>query len=85
MQAVFRPRLRILQQGLLALLLALAGLAAVPSFGQDLYPTFKERDVFADWALPPGSGASEEKRIVTAGSSRRSDATHAADAGSRWR
>src|SRR5919108_165725 len=52
----------------LALLLALAGLAVMPGFGQDLYPTFKERDVFADWALPPGSAASEEKRIVTEGS-----------------
>jgi CzcA family heavy metal efflux pump len=48
-----------------AVLLALAGLAVIPGFGQDLYPTFKERDVFADWALPPGSAASEEKRIVT--------------------
>ena len=52
----------------LAVLLALAGLAVAPGFGQDLYPTFKERDVFADWALPPGSAASEEKRIVTKGS-----------------
>jgi CzcA family heavy metal efflux pump len=51
-----------------AALLALAGLAVLPGFGQDLYPTFKERDVFADWALPPGSGASEEKRIVVEGS-----------------
>lgn len=51
-----------------AALLALGGLAVMPGFGQDLYPTFKERDVFADWALPPGSAGSEENRIVTEGS-----------------
>jgi CzcA family heavy metal efflux pump len=51
-----------------AALLALGGLAVLPGFGQDLYPTFKERDVFADWALPPGSAGSEENRIVTEGS-----------------
>jgi CzcA family heavy metal efflux pump len=51
-----------------AALLALGGLAVMPGFGQELYPTFKERDVFADWALPPGSAGSEENRIVTEGS-----------------
>jgi CzcA family heavy metal efflux pump len=49
-------------------LLALAGLAVMPGFGQDLYPTFKERDIFADWATPPGTSGSEEKRIVIKGS-----------------
>ena len=37
-------------------------------FGEELYPTFKERDVFADWATPPGTSAPEENRIVVEGS-----------------
>jgi Cu/Ag efflux pump CusA len=40
----------------------------MPGFGEELYPTFKERDVFADWATPPGSSGSEENRIVVKGS-----------------
>jgi CzcA family heavy metal efflux pump len=51
-----------------AVLLALAGVAAMSGFGEDLYPTFKERDVFADWATPPGTSGSEERRIVVEGS-----------------
>jgi CzcA family heavy metal efflux pump len=51
-----------------AALVALAGLALMPGFGQELYPTFKERDLFADWATPPGTSGSEEKRIVVKGS-----------------
>jgi Cu/Ag efflux pump CusA len=55
--------------GTLFLFIAVANLlAVVPGFGQDLYPTFKERDLFADWATPPGTSGSEEKRIVIKGS-----------------
>jgi CzcA family heavy metal efflux pump len=51
-----------------AALLALAGVSAMSGFGEELYPTFKERDVFADWATPPGTAGSEERRIVVEGS-----------------
>ena len=48
--------------------LAVAGLSVMTGFGEELYPTFKERDVFADWATPPGTSSSEERRIVVKGS-----------------
>jgi CzcA family heavy metal efflux pump len=48
--------------------LALAGLAALPSLGQELYPAFKERDFLMHWITPPGTSAPEERRIVTAAS-----------------
>jgi CzcA family heavy metal efflux pump len=68
-RAVLRPVIRRPWPALVAAgLLALAGLAVMPGFGQELYPTFKERDVFADWATPPGTAGSEEKRIVVNGS-----------------
>jgi CzcA family heavy metal efflux pump len=51
-----------------AALLAIAGVAAMSGFGEELYPTFKERDIFADWATPPGTSGSEENRIVVKGS-----------------
>jgi len=51
-----------------AMLLAVCGVAAISGFGEELYPTFKERDVFADWATPPGTSGSEENRIVVKGS-----------------
>ncbi len=51
-----------------AALLAIAGVSAMSGFGEELYPTFKERDVFADWATPPGTSGAEEKRIVVKGS-----------------
>jgi CzcA family heavy metal efflux pump len=51
-----------------AALLAVTGVAAMSGFGEELYPTFKERDVFADWATPPGTSSAEERRIVVEGS-----------------
>jgi Cu/Ag efflux pump CusA len=45
--------------------LAVAGLAAVPSLGQELYPAFKERDFLMHWITAPGTSAPEERRIVT--------------------
>ena len=51
-----------------AAVLAIAGVSAMSGFGEELYPTFKERDVFADWATPPGTSGAEENRIVVKGS-----------------
>src|ERR671922_139492 len=45
--------------------LALAGLLVGNGLGHNLYPEFKERDFFADWATPPGTSAPEETRITT--------------------
>jgi CzcA family heavy metal efflux pump len=51
-----------------SVLIAFSGAAALSGFGEELYPTFKERDIFADWATPPGTSGGEEKRIVIKGS-----------------
>ncbi|MDP9345774.1 MAG: efflux RND transporter permease subunit [Actinomycetota bacterium] len=48
-----------------ALALLLAGLAAAPTLGQELYPAFKERDFLMHWITPPGTSHPEERRIVT--------------------
>jgi len=45
--------------------LAVTGLAVGGGLGHNLYPEFKEQDFFADWATPPGTSASDEKRITT--------------------
>jgi CzcA family heavy metal efflux pump len=42
-----------------------AGLAVLPGLGQDLFPTFKERNFLIHWIAPPGTSATEESRIVT--------------------
>jgi CzcA family heavy metal efflux pump len=47
---------------------ALAGLAVVPAMGQDLFPTFKERDFLMHWVTKPGTSIQEERRIVTTAS-----------------
>jgi Cu/Ag efflux pump CusA len=46
-------------------LLVLAGLVAAPTLGQDLYPSFKERDFLMHWITAPGTSHPEERRIVT--------------------
>src|SRR3954454_25266532 len=43
----------------------IAGLAVVPRLGEDLFPTFKERDFLMHWISPPGTSIDEERRIVT--------------------
>ena len=48
-----------------ALALLLAGLAAAPTLGRELYPAFKERDFLMHWITPPGTSHPEERRIVT--------------------
>ncbi len=45
--------------------LLLAGLAAAPTLGAELYPAFKERDFLMHWITAPGTSHREEQRIVT--------------------
>jgi CzcA family heavy metal efflux pump len=47
---------------------AVAGLAALPALGQELYPAFKERDFLMHWITAPGTSAPEEQRITTTAS-----------------
>src|SRR3954469_1818866 len=46
-------------------LLVLAGLLAAPTLGENLYPSFKERDFLMHWITAPGTSHPEERRIVT--------------------
>jgi CzcA family heavy metal efflux pump len=48
-----------------AAVIAVAGLAALPTLGEELYPAFKERDFLMHWITPPGTSAPEENRITT--------------------
>jgi CzcA family heavy metal efflux pump len=50
--------------GLVALALLL-GVMVFPRLGQELFPTFKERDFLMHWISPPGTSIPEERRIVT--------------------
>jgi CzcA family heavy metal efflux pump len=43
----------------------LAGLLLVPFLGQDLFPTFKERDFLMHWVTRPGTSGEEMVRITT--------------------
>jgi CzcA family heavy metal efflux pump len=43
----------------------LAGLVVLPTLGQDLFPSFKERDFLMHWISKPGSSIREERRVVT--------------------
>src|SRR4051812_7927973 len=43
----------------------IAGLLVGPRLGEDLFPTFKERDFLMHWITPPGTSIDEERRIVT--------------------
>ena len=47
-----------------ALVTVVAGLAVVPSLGESLVPTFKERDFLGHWITKPGTSLTEEDRIV---------------------
>ena len=44
---------------------AAAGFAVLPALGQDLFPTFKERDFLMHYVTRPGTSIQEERRIVT--------------------
>ena len=43
----------------------LAGVFVAPRLGEDLFPTFRERDFLMHWITPPGTSINEERRIVT--------------------
>src|SRR5215207_3065601 len=45
----------------------LAAAVVIPTLGEDLFPTFKERDFLMHWLTKPASSAQEEKRIVVQG------------------
>jgi CzcA family heavy metal efflux pump len=45
----------------------LAGVVVAPMLGEDLFPTFKERDFLMHWLTKPASSAQEERRIVVRG------------------
>jgi CzcA family heavy metal efflux pump len=48
--------------------IALLGVAVVPTLGQSLLPDFKERDFLMHWVTSPGTSHPEEVRITTAAS-----------------
>jgi CzcA family heavy metal efflux pump len=43
----------------------LLGVVAAPRLGQELFPSFKERDFLMHWITTPGTSMPEERRIVT--------------------
>jgi CzcA family heavy metal efflux pump len=45
----------------------LAAAVVIPTLGEDLFPTFKERDFLMHWVTKPASSAKEETRIVVRG------------------
>ncbi len=47
---------------------AIGGIALVPTLGQSLFPTFKEKDFLMHWISKPGTSITEERRIVIKGS-----------------
>jgi CzcA family heavy metal efflux pump len=53
--------------GAVAVIVA-AGIAVVPTLGQDLLPDFKERDFLMHWLTKPGTSLPEEVRVTTAAS-----------------
>ncbi len=46
-----------------AVVLAIAGLSALPYLGSQLLPNFKERDFLMHWLTPPGTSVAEETRV----------------------
>jgi CzcA family heavy metal efflux pump len=44
---------------------AIGGLILVPKLGQDLFPSFKERDFLMHWVSTPGTSQQESTRITT--------------------
>jgi CzcA family heavy metal efflux pump len=55
-----------LASGIMAVsLLALVGLAVLPSLGMPLLPAFKEPDIIVQWQGPPGTSYPEMARITT--------------------
>jgi Cu/Ag efflux pump CusA len=52
----------------LVLIALFAGVVALPQLGQDLFPTFKERDFLMHWITRPSTSLQEQRRIITAAS-----------------
>ena len=59
-RVVQRPRAAYLTVAVVAL----AGFVVLPGLGQDLFPTFKERDFLMHWITKPGTSIKEERRTV---------------------
>lgn len=47
--------------------LAISGVMVVPTFGEELFPTFKERDYLMHWISKPGTSLTDERRMVEQG------------------
>jgi CzcA family heavy metal efflux pump len=47
------------------IVLIIAAALAIPSLGQSLFPTFKERDFLMHWITAPGTSVAEEARLTT--------------------
>ena len=79
--AASRPLVRVLKRGYGAVLarvirrpraayatviaVLLLGVLVAPRLGQELFPSFKERDFLMHWITKPGTSMPEERRIVT--------------------
>ena len=59
-RVIHRPR----PAYLVVLLTVLAGLAVVPSLGESLVPTFKERNFLGHFITKPGTSLTEETRMI---------------------
>jgi CzcA family heavy metal efflux pump len=46
--------------------IAITGVLVAPQLGQELFPTFKERDFLVHWIATPGTSAAEEQRTTLA-------------------
>jgi CzcA family heavy metal efflux pump len=57
---IYRPRRSYVAVGVTAML----GIALVPALGQDLLPSFKERDFLMHWLSKPGTSRPEEVRTT---------------------
>jgi CzcA family heavy metal efflux pump len=60
-RVIHRPRVAL---GTVAAVLLL-GVAVFPRLGEELFPSFKERDFLMHWITAPGTSMPEERRIVT--------------------
>ena len=65
-EATLARMIRSLRLTVMVVVLAvIAGVGVLPHLGQDLFPTFKERQFLMHWVTQPGTSIKEQKRIVT--------------------
>src|SRR5438067_6095721 len=65
-EATLARMIRSLRLTVMVVILAvIAGVGVLPRLGQDLFPTFKERQFLMHWVTQPGTSIKEQKRIVT--------------------